>query len=159
TSNALAIATALSQANGNTLPWKTVKDVISGAIQARFIAVEDGSAAWPCEMSSAKTVKFVMPEPTSAHGSNGGGGGGGQPDRVAEIPSNKRSGRAELEPSEVQDLADVIPQLLELKNKYNTPIQFSIRIECGDGTDQPKIELINEINKILLQIKDGLKIE
>lgn len=42
--NALAIATALSQQAGRTLPWKTVRDVIGGSLQARFIALADGSA-------------------------------------------------------------------------------------------------------------------
>ena len=44
---ALAIATAVSQEAGTTLPWKTVRDVIDGAIQARFIALTDNSAPWP----------------------------------------------------------------------------------------------------------------
>ncbi|NLT78120.1 MAG: hypothetical protein GXX98_16495, partial [Planctomycetes bacterium] len=41
---ALAIATALSQQAGYTLPWKTVRDVIGGAISARFVALADDSA-------------------------------------------------------------------------------------------------------------------
>jgi hypothetical protein len=156
--NALAIATALSQSNGNTLPWKTVKDVISGAIQARFIVLAEGSVSWPCEMSSAKTVTLTMPQTSPGKTSGAENTTNGGTDRVAETSTNKRIGKSDLEPSEVQDLADVIPQLLELKNKYSTPIQFSIRIECGDGTQIPKPELVEEINKILHQINEDLKI-
>lgn len=156
--NALAIATALSQSNGNTLPWRTVKDAISGAIQARFIILADGSASWPCEMSSAKTVKLTMPQTPPGKTSGAENTAGGGTDHVAETLTNKRIGKSDLEPSEVQDLADVIPQLLELKNKYSTPIQFSIRIECGDGNQIPKPELVEEINKILRQINEDLKI-
>jgi len=36
---------------------------------------------------------------------------------------------AELEPSQIQDLGDVMPKLLEVKAKSNTPIRFHIRIE------------------------------
>src|SRR5690606_32968046 len=48
---AMAIATTLSQQAGRTLPWKTVRDVITGALSARFIALAEDSAAWPCELS------------------------------------------------------------------------------------------------------------
>jgi hypothetical protein len=157
--NALAIATALSQENGNTLPWKTVKDAIGGAIQARFVVLSEESAAWPCEMSSAKAVRLVIPEPIRDKGTGGERSKGEGTSDVSEPSPNKRVGKAYLEPSEVQDLADLIPQLLELKNKYDTPIQFSIRIECGDGTNLPKTALVDEINKILVQIKEGLKID
>jgi len=59
---ALAIATALSQQAGHTLPWKTVRDVIGGSLQARFIALEEGSAPWPCEMPAANSVKLKVAE-------------------------------------------------------------------------------------------------
>ena len=136
-----------------------MKDAIGGAIQARFVVLADGAAAWPCEMSSAKAVRLVVPEPIPDKGTGGERSKGGGTTIVSEPSPNKRVGKADLEPSEVQDLADVIPQLLELKNKYGTPIQFSIRIECGDGTNLPKDAVVDEINKILLQIKKGLKID
>ena len=48
--NALAIATALSQKAGKTLPWKTIKDVIGASLNARFAQLVDGSAPWPCDL-------------------------------------------------------------------------------------------------------------
>ena len=48
--NALAIATALSQKAGKTLPWKTIKDVIGASLHARFTQLVYGSAPWPCEL-------------------------------------------------------------------------------------------------------------
>ena len=48
--NALAIATALSQKARKTLPWKTIKDVIGASLNARFTQLADGSAAWPCDL-------------------------------------------------------------------------------------------------------------
>ena len=52
--NALAIATALSQKDGKTLPWKTVKDVIGASLQARYTKLADGSAPWPCDLSGRR---------------------------------------------------------------------------------------------------------
>lgn len=39
TAPALAIAVALAQLAGNTLPWKTVRDAIGGAMQAQSIGL------------------------------------------------------------------------------------------------------------------------
>ena len=58
TTNALAIATALSQKAGKTLPWKTVKDVIGASLNARFTQLADGSATWPCDSPTAQLVKL-----------------------------------------------------------------------------------------------------
>ncbi len=153
TSNALAIATSLSQQAGHTLPWKTVKDVIGGSLQARFIALADGSAPWPCEMPAANTVKFKLAEVGGGGGGGGGGGwpgpGGGTKNRVAQ---------AELEPSEIQDLADAIPQLLEIKNKANLPLAFNVRIEFGDGEKTPDSDSVAAINKLLESIQEDFKL-
>jgi len=156
TTNALAIATALSQQEGHTLPWKTVKDVVGGALQARFIALEEGSAPWPCEMPAANMVKLQVAEP------GGTGGGVAEEDggwTGTETASKKLVAQADLEPSEVQDLADVIPQLLEIKSKSNTPLTFRVRIEVGDGESSPDPESANAVNKVLEGIREDFKLQ
>lgn len=154
--NALAIATALSQQDGHTLPWKTVRDCIGGALNARFIALDEGSAPWPCEMPAANTVKLKIAEAGAGGGTGGGGGGGGWTDTGAA--SKKLVAQADLEPSEVQDLGDLVPQLLELKNKSNTPIAFRIRIEVGDGEKAPDAETAGAISNLLEGIKEEFKL-
>ena len=153
--NALAIATALSQQEGHTLPWKTVKDVISGALQARFIVLEEGSAPWPCEMPAANTVKLKVAEPGATGGGADGEGGGWT---VKETASKKLVAQAELEPSEVQDLGDLIPSLLEIKNKANTPLVFRVRIEVGDGENDPDAESANAVSELLESIREDFKL-
>jgi hypothetical protein len=153
TTSALAIAAALSQQNGNTLPWKTVRDVMGGALQARFVALAEGSAPWPCELPAANTVKIKVAESGGVLDGGGGTGGG-----WTAAASKKLVGQADLEPSEVQDLADLIPQLLEIKNKANTPIAFRFRIEVGDGQNDPDAESTNAINRLLKGIRDDFKL-
>lgn len=153
TTSALAIATALSQQIGHTLPWKTVRDVIGGALQARFIALDEGSATWPCEMPAASTVKLKVAEAGGVAGGGTGGGGWTEP------TSKKLVAQADLEPSEVQDLADLIPQLLEIKSKANTPIAFRVRVEVGDGESDPDAESTNAISKVLEGIRDDFKLQ
>ena len=152
TTNALAIATALSQEEGRTLPWKTVRDVIGGALQARFIALAEESAPWPCEMPAANTVKLKVAE--SSGGTEGDGGGW----TGAGATSKKMVAQADLEPSEVQDLGDLIPQLLEIKNKANTSLVFRARIEFGDGEQDPNPEATAAINELLESIRKDFKL-
>lgn len=155
TTNGLAIATALSQQNGNTLPWKTVRDVISGALQARFIALATGSAPWPCEMPAANTVQLEIAEAGAGDGPGGGSGGW----TGTGAASKKLVAQADLEPSEVQDLGDLVPELLELKNKSNVPLTFRVRIEVGDGEKAPNAETANAISKLLEKLKDGFMLQ
>ena len=74
--NALAIATALSQKAGKTLPWKTVKDVIGASLNwRRFTQLAVGSAPWPCDLPAAQTVRLKV-APAGPRGGGGGTGGG-----------------------------------------------------------------------------------
>lgn len=100
---ALAVATGLSQKAGRVLPWKTVREVITGSLQARFTELVDGSGTWPCEFHAAQSIRLKV----AASGGSGAGfetGAGG--------PKKKLIGVATFEPAEIQDLGDVVPKLL-----------------------------------------------
>lgn len=156
TTNALAIATALSQEAGYTLPWKTMRDVIGGSLQARFIALADGSAPWPCEMPAANTVKLKLSE--SGGGTHDGADGGFAGGAGTGAGTKTLVAQAALEPSEIQDLGDLIPQLLEIKNKANAPLVFRVQIEFGDGVQKPDAQCTKEVNDLLEGLKPGLKL-
>jgi hypothetical protein len=148
---ALAIATALSQQAGNTLPWKTVRDVIGGSLQARFIALADGSAPWPCEFPTAGTVKIKVT--ASGAGGGAGGTGGGAGGGAATSP-NIRVAAADFEPSQMQDLGDLIPAILEIKARAKLRMKFHVRLEIGDGTSRPPDDVVNAINNLLKDLGD-----
>jgi hypothetical protein len=142
--NGLAISTALSQKVGKTLPWKTVRDVIHGSIQARFVELADGSGTWPCDFSGAKNVRLRVA--TGATDGGGGADGGG-------VNKKKLVAAASLEPSEIQDLADAMPRLLDIKAKSKVPIAFTIRIELGDGQEVPASDVAAQVNEVLKDVK------
>ncbi len=147
---ALSIATALSQRFGHTMPWKTVKDVITASINARFTELDGTSGDWPCDYPAAQSIKLkVSSAPT---GRTGGGGIG------PVAPAKCLVAQAELEPSEVQDLADIIPSLLEVKAKFNTPLKFRVQIELGDGKERPSEESAKEINTLLGDLKSDFEL-
>ena len=67
----LSIATALSQKFGQTLPWKTVSDVISASLHARFTQLNPLSGEWPCEFPS-KAAKIHFEPHTYTYVERGG---------------------------------------------------------------------------------------
>lgn len=148
---ALAVATALSQNAGKVLPWKTVKDAISGSLQARFVELANGSGKWPCEYHEAKLIKLKV----AATGTGGGGGttGGGRGGKKALIAS------AYLETSEIQDLAEMVPKLLDIKAKAKIPIQFFFQVELGDAEKTPTKQVAAEVANLLAEINKDLRLE
>jgi uncharacterized protein DUF499 len=151
TATALSIATALSQKFGQTMPWKTVKDVITASINARFAELDQTSEDWPCDYPAAQSIKLKIAS-----------GPPGRPDVRGIGPATSPTclvAHAELEPSEIQDLAEIIPNLLELKAKFNIPLKFQVQIELGDGKERPSDEVAKEINKLLTELKDGFELQ
>jgi hypothetical protein len=147
---ALSIATALSQRAGQTLPWKTIKDVITASINARFTELDGTSAEWPCDYPAAQSIRLKVASI----------GGKGSPGREGFGDTGTGSkcliADAELEPSEVQDLGDIVPQLLQIKTKADIPLRFRVQIELGDGKTPPPDQVAQEVNRLLENMKHGL---
>ena len=133
------------------MPWKTVKDVITASINARFTELDGTSGDWPCDYPAAQSIKLKV---ASASAGRPGVGGVGP-----ATPSKCLIAHAELEPSEIQDLSEIIPNLLELKAKFSTSLKFRVQIEVGDGKEKPSEETAKEINKLLKQLKDGFELQ
>jgi hypothetical protein len=147
---ALAIATALSQKSGQTLPWKTVQDVIAAALNARFAQLDPTSGTWPCDYPAAQSIKLKVG--TSDYSADPGVGG------VEIHETNAKWAESELDASEIQNLGDVIQKLLDIRSKSGYPITFKVRIEIGDADNIPDDATIAEINQILDNIKQGFKV-
>lgn len=152
TASGLSIATCLSAKLGKNLPWKTVKDVIASALQARFIEILPESQPWPCDLASAQFVKFKVAAGT------GTGVGPGEPGGGTRGETKVLAASAELEPAQVQELGDIMPKLLTIKTKMNVPIKFHVRIELGDGKNLPPAEATKQANTLLKNVKEGLEL-
>jgi hypothetical protein len=147
---AFSIAIALSQKFSQTLPWKTVSDVVSASLNARFTQLDPKSEKWPCEYPSAQDIILKVCE---------GLGAGPDPGSGPDPNLNVLIARSELKPAEIQDLGDIMPKLLEMKNKANIPLAFRVQIELGDGQTQPDDETVKSMNLLLGDIKDSFQLE
>jgi hypothetical protein len=150
---ALSVAVALSQKSGITLPWKTVRDVISASLRARFTELAPTSGSWPCDYPSARGVLLKM--------ATGEKHGDGTEDDFGHFEAREMVSKwaeAELTPFKIQDLADAVPRLLDIRNETGCPIVFRVRIEVGDAANRPDESTIEKINKILDDLKSGFQI-
>ena len=141
--NALALATALSNKRGVTLPWHTVKSAISGAIQANWIRRSEESADWPCEFAGAQHVQLEIPQQIR------------HPDAPPYTPGVFVA-EAELEVHGIQELADQIADISTAA--IGTKIKYKIRVEFG-GETPPDPEAVEKINELLGEVDDSLKLE
>ena len=142
--NALALATALSNKRGVTLPWHTVKTAISGAIQANWLNLSEESADWPCEFAGAQNVLLEIPKNLKERKEEGLGKTGVL---VAE---------ADLEAHGIQDLSDQIPGIITAA--VGTGLKFNIRIEFG-GETRPDPEAVEKINELLAEVDGALRLK
>lgn len=111
----------------------------------------DNSAQWPCDFQAANTIKLTVGTSSSTTGSGTGGIGG-------PVSSRVRVAAAQFEPSQIQDLGDVIPALMEIKAKAQVPMTFHVRLEVGDGVSIPSGGVLDEINSLLSDFDPGFRV-
>ncbi|MEW5980195.1 MAG: DUF499 domain-containing protein [Acidobacteriota bacterium] len=140
---ALAISSALSQKAGKVLPWKTVRDVITASLQARFIELIEGSDKWPCDFPAAQSVRLGVAKASDSD------------KKTKETRGPNLVAAAYLEPSQIQDLGESMPKLLEIKTKSKVPMRFRVEVELGDGQKQPPKDIAAEVSKVLGEINEG----
>ena len=124
--------------------WKTIKDVIGGALQARFLTIAEGAQIWPCDYPAAQSIVL---KPQDA-----------PPSSSPTPPDLVLCAEADLEPAQIQDLGDVIPKLLDIKKKTGLPMRFHVRIEMGDGGNSPPKNITEEVNTLLKDVNEGLQL-
>jgi hypothetical protein len=146
TASALSIATALSQQFGQTLPWKTVRDVLDNAIRARFVDLDPTSGTWPAEFASARTIKL---KPSSVKAPTGSA-------VTPERKPNTLFAEAELAPREMQDFGDVVPKLLEIKAKHNFNMRFRLQIEV-EGNPETSVDVKRQLNQVLKSVTNDFE--
>ncbi len=140
------LVAVLSKRAGKVLPWTTVREAIEGALRARMVERLPDSGPWPCEYAGSSTLRLrVATGPVS-------------PPPVQPPPPKPgtRSGEARLQPSQIQDLADVMGDLLKARGDYE--LAFSVRVELT-GKKAPNDAVIDGVNRVLGTVTEGFRIE
>lgn len=143
TTTAAAIANALSASQGTPLPWSIITGAIDGALRGRFLERAEDSGPWPCDWAGASGLRLRrIREETSP-----------LPGPYAPPAPGQRQAEAELMPSELQDLADALGEIL--KAGVGLDLRFVLRLELPNGTGTP--EQIMQLNQALSKISQRLQ--
>lgn len=141
-STALAMAVALSQKRGRTLPWGTVRQAIDGALRARFLELPESMPSWPCAYPEAGNLKLRVPKAGSLV--------------AQERKAGVKNASAEVRTNELQDLVESIADLTKAAAGHE--LKYYIRLELGGEKAAPP-EVVEEVNRILAKALPKLKLE
>ena len=135
--NGLALTQALSQKRSTALPWGIVRDGIGAAVNSRWLVLVEGSGPYDCEYGQAAQVILKRPP--------------------AQPPSPARGGRvhqATLDASQIQDLADEVPDLLAAAGGSELRFHVGVTLE-GDVTVQARSEVDAVLARVSSELKSG----
>ncbi|MDR2055044.1 MAG: DUF499 domain-containing protein [Desulfovibrio sp.] len=120
-----AVAAALSRKIGMTLPWKTIKEAVDAALNARFVSLDPISPPWPCAPADASKVRLLrkreaggVAEPHAPYG-------------AAPMPANMRAFRSSITLNQLQDAGDIVPELLRIQQTWDTQVKVDISFTIG----------------------------
>ena len=136
------IHASLSNKRGKPLPWAPVRQALDEAFRLGVLERTADSPDWPTDFGGAAGVKMVVRT------------------EIKEPPPKKGYGAkhvtAELRPNEIQDLADQLGEMTKAAAGHE--LKFSVQIQVG--TDKaPPDDVVEQMNKILVGIKKGMRLE
>ena len=135
--NGVALTRALSQARRTALPWGLVRDSIKAGVESRWLQLAAASGALNCGYDQAGSVLLERPAEYDP-----------QPPAV---PSGA-SGAVTLDAGQIQDLAVLLPRLLEESAGY--ALRFKMNVEL-DSDSPPEVRAA--LDRLLAEVSGTLK--
>ena len=114
--NGISLARALSQRRGRTLPWGLVREGIETGVQSRWLTLAAGSAAVRCGYEQAGDLRVERPAAVT-------------PGPAPTVPP---PACFEIDPAQVQDLADRVSDLQTASAGY--ALRFRLAAALDDDT-------------------------
>jgi len=136
----LAISTALSGKYGKPMPWRMVREALDGAFQAHYLERTIDSKLWPSDFGDAQWIKIRVPKDV--------------PPLVPPPPDGEWVAEADLQPSQIQDLAEGMGDLLGAAAGHE--MKFHLRVELDKNASQ---QVKQNVNAILEKIARDLSFE
>ena len=132
--NGIALAQALSQTRGATLPWGLVRDAITASTASRWLRLAAGGNSIDCAYEAAGSLVLERPD---------------ESERYSVKPA---AGGAVLEVDQLQDLAELTSRLLEAS--AGAELRFHVRVVL-DGDLSPDDR--TALDELLADVADDLK--
>ena len=137
--NGIDLTRALSQMRGEALPWGLVREGILAGVDSRWLQVKDGDAV-DLHTAYRDAGRLMLERPSTDAGPE-------SPPAPAFQPT------AELEGHRIQDLADLVPELMEASAGYQ--LKFRIQMMLDDAPEDVRARAEQLINIRLKSEPDG----
>jgi hypothetical protein len=147
--SALALATALAQQAGRTLPWRLVSTAIDNALKSNFIELTSAPSTWPCISAGAAQATFSLRV--------GGGEGGGRGEGFRE--SQITHALAEYTAAQLQDFVEELDHLLSTAAAAGLTVGFMLDIRVGTEDKHPDAQTLAKLQEILTKVNSTAKFE
>ena len=134
--NGIALAQALSQARGVALPWGLVRESIRAGVESRWLEVAEDSGPVGCGYDGAGNLRLVRPKSDGV---------------LQPLPPEPFATGAVLEGSQIQDLADLVPELLAAS--AGAELRFHVRVALGEGSSS---EIRTALDEMLAKVSENL---
>ena len=131
--NGADLTRALSHARGEAMPWGLVRESIADGVDSRWLEIRDGDAEI-LHRAYREAGRLVLERPSQASGS------GPPPPPVAPgATATPGAPAANLEGHQVQDLADLVPELLEASAGYQ--LEFRVQVVLNDAPEEVRTQV------------------
>ena len=132
--NAAAIVRALSHAKGEAVPWGLVRDSLSAAVTSRWLETIGADTSVRERYESAGAWRLKLPE------------------RPTDPPPVKAADSVELDGTQIQDLADRIPDLLSASAGHELSFNLGVTVK-GDTSASVR----EDVDRLLGEVSPNLK--
>ena len=130
--NGADLTRALSHARGEVTPWGAVRESIVSSIDSRWLQTRDGDAEI-LHRAYRDAGRLVLERPPQDSGP------GPAPDSVTQSPP-----ATDIEGHQIQDLADLVPDLIEASAGYQ--LKFRVQIVLDDAPDDVRAKVAQLID-------------
>ena len=137
--NGADLTRALSHARGEAVPWGLVRESIRAGVESRWLRTKDGEAEI-LHRAYRDAGRLVLERPSQVSGSG-----------PAPLPVTPTSPATNLEGHQIQDLADIVPDLIEASAGYQ--LKFRVQVVLDDAPDEVRVKVEQLIGR---RLKAGL---
>ena len=136
--NGVALVQAASQARGAALPWGLVRESIRAGVESRWLRVAENSGPVDCGYDEAGHLRLERPARLKPP----------PPGPPTSLPP----GGAVLEGSRMQDLAEIVPAMMEAS--AGSALRFHVRVALDGETPE---EVRAALDALLAGVSEDLK--
>ena len=125
--NGADLTRVLSHARGEAIPWGLVRESIAAGVDSRWLRTRDGDAEI-LHRAYRDAGRLVLERPSQEPGPG-----------PAPLPSTPSSPATNIEGHQIQDLADLVPDLIEVSAGYQ--LKFHVQVVLDDAPDEVRTKV------------------